>query len=306
MDVSALRQKMAENKIPHFLIFTGEEWLVQKKYVEQIGKMVNLSVKYIDAIKDVYSSIKGTGFIKKNAVYVVRDDADIITDEKLQAQIKGNLLKSDYLIMLWTSVDKRTKFYKQFKDSIVEFEQLTDAILKKYISKEIDLNEKNLDKLIEVCEHDYGRCLLEIDKIRRSEEKFEKLLADGIIHTPPKDAIFEFVDAVLKRQVNKSFNLLEQCYAVGEATMVMLSVLYNTAKQTLQVQSVGNVSRETSVEEVTGLLWWQVKNARERIGKYSNRELVDLMRLVQRAEKDIKTGQIDEENAMDFILVNVL
>lgn len=302
MEVSVLRQKMAENKIPHFLVFTGEEWLVQKKYIEQIGKMLNLSVKYADAFKDVYSSIKGTGFIKNNAVYVVRDDVDITGNEKLQMQIKNNLLKTDYVILMWTNVDKRTKFYKQFKDSIVEFEQLTDAILKKYISKEIDLSEKNLNKLIEVCEHDYGRCLLEIDKIRRSGEKFEKLLANGTIHTPPKDAIFEFVEAVLKRQVNKSFNLLKQCYDIGEATMVILSVLYNIAKQTLQVQSCDS----KDIEQATGLQWWQIKNARARAKIYTNGELVELMRLIQRVEKSIKTGQIADEDAVNYILVNVL
>ena len=61
----------------------------------------------------------------------------------------------------------RATFYKHYKDEIIDFEPLPDGILKKYIQKEIALSDKSCQKLIDICEHDYGRILLEIDKIKR-------------------------------------------------------------------------------------------------------------------------------------------
>ena len=63
---------------------------------------------------------------------------------------------------------------------------------------------------------------------------FEQLVGDGTIYEPPYDTIFDVVDAILDRNVHNAFNLLQQSYEVGAATMVMLSVLYTNVKAVLQ------------------------------------------------------------------------
>jgi DNA polymerase III delta subunit len=169
---------------------------------------------------------------------------------------------------------------------------------------------------MEVCEYDYGRCLLEIDKIKQfqvgySKDKqevksydgcFLQLLNAGVIYQPPKDAVFDFVDAILDSKVNLAFNLYHQCLAVNEATMVMISVLYNNAKAVLQVKNCS--SRD--VEKVTGLTSWQIQCARKHIGALNNHDLINIMRVCQRCQQAIVTGEIDEEFVMDYILVEVL
>jgi len=133
------------------------------------------------------------------------------------------------------------------------------------------------------------------------DKAFEILLNDGTIYQPPKDAIFDFVDAILDRDVN-CFNLYEQCKAVGEANMVMLSVLYNNTKAVLQVQSC----QSNDIGKVTGLTPWQINNARKHLHKYSNGELVDMLRLIRECEKSIKTGLYEEQFVIDYILAKVL
>ena len=134
------------------------------------------------------------------------------------------------------------------------------------------------------------------------DKAFEILLKDGTIYTPPRDAIFDLVDAILDRKVNESFDLLRQSYAVGEATMVMLSVLYNNTKAVLQVQSC----QSNDISKSTGLTGWQIMNAKKHLNHYCNGELIHIMRLVRECEKGIKTGQYEDGNVMEYILVNVL
>lgn len=313
MEVSALRaQILSADALKDFYIFTGDEWAVQKIYIQQIAKMKNLEVYYADDFKEVYSKLKNRGFIEFNRLYVIINDKDLQTSENAQIQLQSGILKKNILIYLWTDVDKRTKFYNKFKDRVVEFEPLSDVTLKKYIKKEIDLSDKNCQKLIDVCEHNYGRILLEIDKIKRAmivtkagdmpNNTFEWLLAEGMIYQPPYDAIFDFVDAVLDRKRVRAFDLYQQSVAIGEATMVMLSVLYKNAKAVLQVQSC----ESSNVAKSTGLSAWEIKNATKHLKKYRIGELVEMLRLIQQVEAGIKKGTITEDFAVEYVLVSVL
>lgn len=312
MELSSLHAQLRARQLQDFYIFTGPEWAVQKIYIEQIAKISGNETFRVDEFSEIYGKLKSKGFLSKNYVYIIRDDKDIMNNEKVQRQIKDGLLGKNILVYLITNPDKRTKFWKAYKDTIVEFEPLKPAILKKYIQREINLSDKNLNKLMEVCEYDYGRCLLEIDKVneyvnylghaKTHDGAFQKLLADGTIYTPPKDAIFDFVDAILDRKVNLSYNLFEQCKAVGEATMVMLSVLYNNAKAVLQVQSC----ESKDISKSTGLTGWQIQNAKKHLHKYSNGDLVYMLKLIHKCEKGIKTGKIDEKYVMDYVLGEVL
>ena len=313
MEVSALRaQMLSADGLKDFYIFTGDEWAVQKIYIQQIAKMKKLEVYYADDFKEVYSKLKNKGFIEFNRLYVIINDKDLQMSENAQIQLQNGILKKNILVYLWTEVDKRTKFYNKFKDRVVEFEPLSDVTLKKYIRKEIDLSDRNCQKLIDVCEHNYGRILLEIDKIKRYvnylgpapmfDGVFEKLLKDGTIYKPPYDAIFDFVDAVLDRKCKRAFDLYQQSVAIGEATMVMLSVLYKNAKAVLQVQSC----ESSDVTKSTGLSAWEIKNAKKHLKKYRIGELVEMLRLIQQVEAGIKKGTITEDFAVEYVLVNVL
>ena len=312
MDVASLKAQIKSNNIDHILIFTGDEWKIQEIYIQHIAKVTGLDIMYINSIASVAAKFQSISFLQKNYIYIARDDVEYEQNEKLQALVKDTIGKNIFILLV-TSLDKRLKFYKTHKDSIIEFESLKPAILKKYIQQEMRLSDQSCEKLMEICEYNYGRCLLEIDKIRNFmwaagprtaityDSAFEKLLADGTINTPPKDAIFEFVDAVLDRKP-KCFDLYKQCQAVNEATLVMLSVLYNNTKAVLQVQSC----KSTDISKATGLTGWQIMNAKKHIGKYRIGELVNIMNLCIECEQGIKTGKMEEQFAVEYILVNVL
>lgn len=313
MDVSALKHLIVSKQIPNFLIFAGEEWKVQQIYIDQICKVTNKERVYADSFAEIYPALKRNSLMAESKVYVVRDDKDIMQNETVQKQIESGLMKSNILILLLTAIDKRTRFYKRYNASIIDFERLSDAVLKKYTLNALKLSERSVVRFIDVCEHDYGRILLEIDKINQFEnwntapnvtadDCFKVLLEEGAIHRPPRDAIFDFVDVVLDRNSAQAYELLDECYECGEATMVMLSVLYNNAKAVLQVQSCNG----KDISKTTGLTGWQIKCAKPHVGKYYNGELVSMMRLIQDLESGIKSGRYEEQFVMPYLLAEIL
>lgn len=318
MDLSALKSKIKSKQIPSFLIFTGTELEVQKIYINQIAKVAGLEVVRIESIVDIYSNLKSRSFLSKSYCYVARDDTELVKTVKLQDQIDNGLLGNNIFILLLSSVDKRTLFYKRYKDSIVEFEALSDELLKKYILREIKLSDASCQKLIQCCEHNYGRIRLEIDKIERfgavtvtevgndsvydADKAFRILLEDGTIHQSFDGTVFDFIEAVLQRKPQRAIRLLRQCKESGESTLAMLTLLYNNARSVLQVQSC----ESSDIAKTTGLNGWQIKLAKQNQGHYTVEELVSMLKLILDVEQKILSGSIEDFIAMDYILVTVL
>ena len=306
-----LKNQIKNNEFDHIYIFAGDEWKVQQIYIEQMTKVIGNRV-YLDSVSELVQKLSNKLFNSARTLYLLRDDKEFMTNEKAQKRVLETL-SDNVLILLVSSVDKRTKFYKTYSELFVEFTTLEHAVLKRYVQKSIKLSDRNTERLMEVCENNYGRILLEIDKIKQLQEWntapnisaddcFEVLLNEKVIYQPPYDAVFDFVDNVLRRNTAVAFDLYEQCKAIGESTLVMLSVLYTNAKQVLQVQSC----KSTDVAKSTGLTAWQIKKAREKLNRYSIGELVYMLKLIHSVEKGIKTGRMEEQYAIQYVLVNVM
>lgn len=313
MELSELKKQIKNKKLDSYYIFTGPEWEVQKIYLEQMEKIIGRKV-YADSMVDIMKQLRNRSFFGGRSLYIVRDDKGLMNDEKLQRQIENGLLGDNVLVLLVSGIDKRTKFYKTYNSRMIAFDVLETPVLRRYVQKNMKLSDKNTDILISLCENSYGRCLLEIDKIDHYmlgkgpycdityDDAFCHLVDNGVIYRPPYDAIFDFVDAVLDRNSSLSFELYNECLDVGEATLVMLSVLYTNARALLQVQSYHG----SDLAKASGLTGWQIKNAKKHLNRYSDDELMYMLQLIRKAETGIKTGRIEEQFAVPYVLVNVL
>lgn len=314
MKVQELKKLIKENNLPNFLIFTGEEWKVQELYIKQIAKVKNLSIFHAEDIDEVWRELKARTLFGRDTLYILRDDKELLHNEKIYSKL-DDVLKDNMLILQLTSVDKRLKVIKQYNNSIVEFEALNEAILKQYIQKEIDLNDRNCKILMEICEYNYGHCLLEIDKILcytrayyngqpfkagACDKTFMSLLEYGTLYVPPRDTIWDFIKAFLQNKPFHAYELYQDLKELNTPTFAILSNLYNNAKQVFQVQTC----KSDNIEKSTGLTNWQIRNAKECVGRLSSRDLAVLMRLIQKVETDIKTGKMDEEIAIDYIFTS--
>ena len=271
MDISVVKQQIQKKEPQHFYIFVGEEVEVMKIYINKIAECINVSPTYADSVLEIMPKLSSNSFLSVPQCYVIREDKDFIKSDAVQDFFDEKIQNQNIVILAFYSLDKRTKFYKAYNDSIVNFERLNERILSKYIAQKIDLSERNKQTLMEICEYDLGRIYLEIDKIKCfmrdilvPNDAFEVLLKSGAIYEPPYDAIFDFVDAVLKHKIKLAYNLYQQCQDIGESNLALLSVLYNNAKSVLQVQSCTS----KDIAKTTGLTGFQIKCAKDKCGIY--------------------------------------
>lgn len=58
--------------------------------------------------------------------------------------------------------------------------------------------------------------------------------------------------------------------------------------------------------KTTGLQYYQVKYNQDKLNYYTIAELINAIRIIQKTEEGIKTGKIDEDISIDYVLCNIL
>ena len=324
MKLPDLQKQIVSKNIDRVLLLFGEEVAIMDVYLDKIYKATGGDVLRFDTVKEAYAKMVQKRITTgASRVFVVRDDKDFFKADKEWGKVFNAAENgADYLIVIYSSMDRRSKFYKQNQEKLCEFEKLSSSVLAGYIDKLLPgMSASEKEQFAQVCECNYSRILLEADKVKHYahalDDKsnitamsidygmcFEKLLKQGVIYQPVGDITFLFTDAILTRNRANTAKYLLQAKAIGESEILTLSVLYNGFKQILMVQGLGKDQSEPSKR--TGLTPWQVKMAKEKQGHYSIPELVNALKVIRFAEKGIKTGAIDADVAVEYVIVNIM
>lgn len=318
MNLQDLMKKISDKDIPHFLIFWGEESEILRVYLDKIQSLLGATRIDCDTVSMVVSKVGKKSLTKTKKLYVVKDDISFSKEEDAWRKVK-KLVKKDYLILWYhDKLDKRSLFVKRNDDCITEFSKLGKDVLKRYIEKIVpDLSDDYCSDLIKYCSSDYGRILLELDKIKQWQEYytdnegisktdsvFKLLDKQGLFHKEIGDITFELTDAVLGGYPDKAIEKLDEAKRKGEPAITIASILYRGFRNLLAYQGLG--SNKKDAMQRTGLtkgeLWGCTKNA----GGYSISEIKRNMLLCQKIECGIKTGTIDESITLDYLVLSCL
>lgn len=312
MELAELKNNIVKNKLSSLYVFTGEEIAIRQIYVDKISEVTGKSVVHSDSVASVFSKLQNSPIISSSRCYVIHDDRNYLTQEKVWPSLKDGIIQGqNIIILIYTKVQSNTKFYKFHEDRLVEFGKLPVQLLISYIQKESDLNNKNSAQLVQLCGNDYSRILLECDKLRHLARKrkvsfdvaYKQALEENLIFVSASDAIFDLVEAICKRQVQSVYTLLNHTKRIDESPLAIISVLYNNIRQMMLVSGAGNCS---NICEKTGLTSYQVNYAKQKGNNYTLEELVYALRVIREAERGIKIGTMEASMAVDYILVNIL
>ena len=189
MTVGEVKKQIKDKKPLSFYIFTGEEIEVMNIYVKKIAEVAGANINRAYTLSSVFSKVQSRSMFSQRTCFVIRDDKEFLSAEDIWSRVEDDDLPfkdstpiqgGNIIIMLYTNIDKRSKFYKHFEHIIVTFEKLSESNLIHEIQKRVQLNEKNAKMLIYVCESDLGRILQEIDKIKSHGEWSQVINDDKI------------------------------------------------------------------------------------------------------------------------------
>lgn len=313
MELVDLMKRISCNDIPHFLILFGEEQTILNIYLTHILEVTNTKRISADSVSYVMQNINKKRFDKSIRLYVVQDDMTFLRAEDSWETVRNTPTK-DYIILRYHSLDKRSAFVKKNQQNLVEFSRLTKEVLQTYISKDLpDLSEKNSSKLVDYCNYDYGRILMEIDKIKQYssvrtdltiDSCFVQLDKQGLFHKEIGDITFELTNAVLGGYPETVIQKLDEAKRKGEPAMMIVSILYNGFRNLLAYQGLG--SNKQGAMERTGMTKGELYGCTKNVGGYSIAEVKRNMLKCQEIEAGIKMGTIDEDIALEYAVLSCL
>lgn len=313
MELVDLMKRISSNDIPHFLILFGEEQTILNIYLTHILEVTKTKRISADSVSYVMQNINKKSLDKSIKLYVVQDDMAFLKAEDSWETVRNTSIK-DYIILRYHSLDKRSAFVKKNQQNLVEFSRLTKGVLQTYISKDLpDLSEKNSSKLVEYCNYDYGRILMEIDKIKQYssirtdltiDSCFAQLDKQGLFHKEIGDITFELTNAVLGGYTETAIQKLDEAKRKGEPAMMIVSILYNGFRNLLAYQGLG--SNKQGAMERTGMTKGELYGCTKNVGGYSIAEVKRNMLKCQEIEAGIKMGTIDEDIALEYAVLSCL
>ena len=252
MELVDLMKKISNNDIPHFLIFFGEEQKIIDIYIQNIMQSVDGKKVVVDNVSQAIKDNGKKSLDKSIKVYVATEDTAFLTKDESWENVRKSMHKN-YLILRYHSLDKRSSFVKKNQQNIVEFSHLSNEVLQQYIQRDLpDLSDENVSKLISYCNNDYGRILLEVDKIWQAQSSrlsnfninldsndcFEELDKQGLFHKEIGDITFELTNAVLGGYPETAIQKLDEAKRKGEPAMMIVSILYNGFRNLLAYQGL--------------------------------------------------------------------
>lgn len=314
MELIELMQAIVDKKPPKFIIMFGEEQKVVDIYIDKIAKL-GYNRLNLETVSQAVSKCSTKSLSKSPKLLVVSEDNEFTKAENSWAKVNSIVSNSsNILIVRYAKINKTTKFYKRNKPNAVEFNKLDTSILTKYIKKDLqDLSVDNCEILIGACGNDYGRILLEVDKILQykqskriesSNKAFTELFETGAIYSDIGDITFDLTNAITIGDIENSFILLDKAKRCGEPALRICSILYTNFRNMLSVLCLGKDKSNASSR--TGIESKRIYMIMKQTGAYNIKECIRNINICQQVEAGIKSGYIDSDIALDYLVTSLL
>lgn len=290
-----LQTQIREGSLLPFYIFTGEEIELQNIYLKQMGNVIR-----VDRVGDIYNKITSKLISGKFAVYVVRDDMDFIKSEKTWSSISDRI-RNVVLVIQVTTPNKCKKFIKELNDCVVEFNHMTTKQLLNVVN--MDCSVSNKQYFIEACNNDLNTINNYLDIFKRAGIKeLNKKIVDEYIPTKEDVTVFQLADAVMRKDEQLTFKLLDQLLEDKNNVMGIIYAIYSQLHKCVLVEGYRG---EKNISKVTGINSWICNNIL-RDNRIEPPKLLTALRLVQKYDKGIKTGKYDGVMACYSLIVEIL
>ncbi len=311
--------KKSLGNIKHAYLIRGGDAFLRQKAVEMITahslsyKELNLSV-FTDENADIsaiVSACKSIPMMDKRRVVVVRDILVKKADDlSLLLQYLKAPLDTTVLIIV-DSLDNNA--YRQIEPlcELVDCSPLDIVLLGKLVATQlssygIKINSDALETLVKYCNYDYTRINNEVIKLGNMLNSNEVITLDIVqknVHREVEFDVFELGKAVSVKDGAKAMEIINQLLLKKESPQVLLMMILSNFRR--MFYSISSKDSNANIASRLGVKEYAIKVAREVGSKFTPAQLKRILDLGASLDFQIKSGAMNEKNALLYFVSNV-
>ena len=329
MDRKDFARALAQHSLPQVMLFEGEEEQQKQDALAELRRAVlpsgmetlNETVLEDPSADQLIADAETQPFMSDKRLIVVRDLPALMgraeADERLVSYLPS-VPETTFLVFYCTGKpDGRKKLYAAVKKlgGIVTFAPLRGIELTRFVTdafrkagKECD--ERTAEYLIFTVGDDTGLLLSEIGKIASYAGDRPNVVAADVsaLATPSTECtVFQMVDAVVAGQRSRAFMLLRNQLLAGTDRMAILSMLLRQYRLLQHIKIMQYEKRGGDfIRSALGVPPFAVDQYLRQAAGYTGSQIRNAVRICFDAEYALKSGRIQQEGAVEAVIIRLL
>ena len=291
-----------ENKtfLPCTMMLISEDKFLPLMYLREIERTLGYKLNYVESMfdigadeEDIFGTVSGG-----------TKELTVFNTDKIEA-CNDTLFRESNVVVVATSITAEAKTF--YKNILIEMPKIVDWQLQDMVysyCKGVDT--KYLDWLIKECGGDIHRLYNESLKLSIFPEAdrpilFEKMNDDGAFDDLTSNSIFNLTNAIVKKDIQLVKAMYADIKVMGISDFGLLSVLYNNFMSMVQIQ----LGISPTAEKL-GMKQSQFNAIRYNCGKYTNNQLVNIIKMLSDIDRKIKCGEMPTYIMVDYLIISIL
>lgn len=309
----------------NYLIYGVDKYLIDKEIDKIIKKNKidnNSIIRYSlneDSIDNIledantFNLFSDTKLIIVNDANIFTSSNDILTDKIIN--YLNNYNDKSYLVftLLSDKIDNRKKITKVMSDkgNVIDLNKKevdTNYIISYLKENGYQINMSDVRMILNKVGNNLFSINNELDKLmlfKLEDKVIDKNSIDLLINENIDSSLFALVDSITNKDKDKMLKLYHECLLESDPIMIinMLANKYILLYQVKRLISDGysddKIAKELEVHP------YPVKLARNMCYSYSVKEILDIILKLANLDKDIKLGNVNGEEGLEFLLLSI-
>jgi DNA polymerase-3 subunit delta len=312
--------------LPVYLIFGKEELLIERA-LRRLRDMVEAEGNPdfdFDTFSgttakadDIIASANTLPFLSPRRLVIVRDADKMTADELgLLAQYAKDPSPAATLVLAASSIAKNTRIYKAVDalGGVSEYaapkkSELPSWVVKLFIAKGRTITRDGAEALVRSVGKDLRRLETEADKViayAGEKQQLERSDVEEVVVETAPTSIFEFLDALGRRDAASSLGLLGDLIDNGDALPGIHAMTLRHLRSLIGIVALRERGMSASeVARAVKLADWQYRNLARQAERFREEELVAAIRGAADFEAKMKTSQGDPRLVFERFVVSV-
>jgi DNA polymerase-3 subunit delta len=299
---------------------TGSNGFLKKQKLAKLKK--EFSDKYgaenierIDGVKletsQLPSLLTGASLFSSNRMVIIRD----LSENKDVAEAFLGLLTSVpdevSVILLESSLDKRTNYYKSLKKQteFLEMAEPSEIELKKWLVDYVvkmggSISPGDADTLIDYVGADQQRLAGEVEKLILYQPKLDGAVIEKLVERRPQSTTFQLLDIVYSGEKNRALAVLENLEKAYEDPFLIANLLIWQIQVMAAVKSAGS-RPDSEIAKDTKFNPYVISKTKRLVSRLSDAQIRDLVTKTAELDLTIKLSKAQPWRVLEQYIISL-